>query len=82
MLIKLSPSETEILRKFQCNLAESPDYARHTSIIMLGMGNSPSFVASVRILVELRMSNDLHLTQKNLSYQDLKSLIEKLEGLC
>lgn len=36
----------------------------------------------VRILVELRMSNGLHLSQKNLSYQDLKQLIEKLEGLC
>lgn len=38
--------------------------------------------SSVRILVELRITNGLHLTQKNLSYQDLKSLIEKLEGLC
>ncbi|WP_281514877.1 hypothetical protein [Phocaeicola sartorii] len=38
--------------------------------------------SSVCILVELRMSNGIHLTQKNLSYQDLKSLIEKLEGLC
>lgn len=36
----------------------------------------------VRILVELRMSNGLHLSQKNLSYQELKRLIEKLEGLC
>lgn len=36
----------------------------------------------VRILVELRMTNGLHLSQKNLSYQELKQLIEKLEGLC
>ena len=37
---------------------------------------------SVRILVELRMTNGLHISQKNLSYQELKRLIEKLEGLC
>ena len=44
---------------------------------------SPSPSASaVRILVELRMSNGLHLSQKNLSYQDLVRLVEKLEGLC
>ncbi len=36
----------------------------------------------VRILVELRMTNGLHIAQKNLSYRDLKQLIEKLEGLC
>ena len=36
----------------------------------------------VRILVELRMTNGLHVSQKNLSYQELKGLIEKLEGLC
>ena len=41
-----------------------------------------SKTSSVRILVELRMSNGLYLTRKNLSYQDLKALIEKLEGLC
>ena len=36
----------------------------------------------VRILVELRMTNGLHISQKNLNYQELKQLIEKLEGLC
>lgn len=38
--------------------------------------------SSVRIIVELRMSNGLHISQKNLSYQDLKRLVEKLEVLC
>ena len=38
--------------------------------------------SSVRILVELRMTNGLHISQKNLSYQELKLLIEKLEVLC
>ena len=38
--------------------------------------------SSVRILVEIRMTNGLHLSQKNLSYQELKRLVEKLEVLC
>lgn len=38
--------------------------------------------SGVRILVELRMTNELHISQKNLSYQELKRLIEKLDGLC
>ena len=38
--------------------------------------------SGIRILVELRMTNGLHISQKNLSYQELKRLIEKLEGLC
>ena len=35
----------------------------------------------VRIWVEIRISNGLHLSQKNLSYQDLVRMVEKLEGL-
>ena len=37
---------------------------------------------SVRILIDLRISNGLHIHQKNLSYQSLRALIEKLEVLC
>ena len=36
----------------------------------------------VRIRVDIRVSNGLHLSQKNLSYQDLVRMVEKLEGLC
>ena len=36
----------------------------------------------VRILVDIRMSNGLYITQKNLNYQELVKLVEKLEGLC
>lgn len=36
----------------------------------------------VRIWIDIRISNGLHLSQKNLSYQDLVRLVEKLEGLC
>lgn len=46
MEIHLSTSEIEVLRKLQRNLAGSSDYARVTCILMLCMGNSPSFVSS------------------------------------
>ncbi len=36
----------------------------------------------VRLWVDIRISNGLHLSQKNLSYQDLVRMVEKLEGLC
>lgn len=38
--------------------------------------------STVRIWLELCMSNGLYLSRKNLSYQELSSMIEKLEGLC
>ena len=37
---------------------------------------------TVRIRIDIRISNGLLLSQKNLSYQDLVRMIEKLEGLC
>lgn len=37
---------------------------------------------AVRIWLELRLSNGLYLSRKNLNYQELRSLIEKLEVLC
>ena len=43
---------------------------------------SDSTSSATRIWLELRMSNGLHLSQKNLSYQELVRMIEKLEGLC
>ena len=36
----------------------------------------------VRILVEIRMSNGLYISQKNLNYREFVKLVEKLEGLC
>ena len=36
----------------------------------------------VRIWDGIRISNGLHLSQKNLSHQDLVRMVEKLEGLC
>lgn len=57
-------------------------------------GNSKELVATVpekknnsheetpRIWVELHLSNGLYLSRKNLNYQGLRQMIEKLEGLC
>ena len=45
MQIELSTSEIDALRKLQRNLAGSSDYVRVTCILMLSMGNSPSFVS-------------------------------------
>lgn len=41
-----------------------------------------SNVNLIRIWIDIRISNGLHLSQKNLSYQDLVRLVEKPEGLC
>ena len=36
----------------------------------------------LRILVDIHISNGMHIRQYNLSYEGLKSLVEKLEALC
>lgn len=36
----------------------------------------------VCIWVAIRISNGLHLSRKNLSYQDLVRMVENLEGVC
>ena len=38
--------------------------------------------APIRIMVDISMSNGLRLSQKSLSYRELRVLIEKLEVLC
>lgn len=46
-------------------------------------GSSPTELnPQVKIMVDIRMSNGLHLFQKNLSYRSLRKLVEKLEVLC
>lgn len=39
-------------------------------------------VDSLRILLDIRMSNGIHIQQRNLSYAGLKRLVENLEALC
>lgn len=36
----------------------------------------------VRIMLEICMTNGMRIQQRNLTYQNLRDLIEKLEGLC
>lgn len=36
----------------------------------------------LRIMIDIRMSSGMHIQQRNLSYPDLKTLVEKLEALC
>ncbi len=38
--------------------------------------------AALRIMVDIKMTNGLHICQKNLSYQKLLALVENLEVLC
>ena len=37
---------------------------------------------SLRIMIDIRMTNGMRIQQRNLTYPDLKTLIVKLEGLC
>ena len=39
-------------------------------------------MASVRILVDIRMTNGMHIQQRNLDYSGLRRLVENLEVLC
>lgn len=41
-----------------------------------------SKTGSVRIMVDIRMTNGLHIQQRNLSYRELVRLVGNLEGLC
>ena len=41
-----------------------------------------SELSEVRIWLELHFSNGLYLSRKNLNYQQLLLMVEKMEGLC
>ena len=42
----------------------------------------PSSSGVIRISAELQLSDGLHIVQKDLDYQGLRRLVEKLEALC
>ena len=47
----------------------------------------PSMVAAlssppVRFMIDIRITGGMHIQQRNLSYEGLKNLVEKLEVLC
>lgn len=61
------------------NVEGSPsEKAVESSSPSISESNKPS----TRILVEIRMSNGLHIRQGNLSFESLRSLVENLEVLC
>lgn len=39
-------------------------------------------MGDLRIMVDIRMTNGMHIRQKNLNYEALRGLVEKLEVLC
>lgn len=43
---------------------------------------SPQSSDISRIMVDIRITNDIHIQQRKLSYDGLKRLVEKLEALC
>lgn len=57
--------------------SEDSRVERSSSVAIPSMAQSP-----LRIMVDISMSNGLRLSRRNMSYQDLRSLIEKLEVLC
>lgn len=61
-----------------CSSQENPKEERHSQ----EPSSMEAKTSSVRILLKLRMTNGLHITRKNVNYQELKALIEKWEGLC
>lgn len=44
--------------------------------------NSPETKETIRIMIDIRMTNGMQIRQKNLSFGRLKKLVESLEGLC
>ena len=59
------------------NKEENPKAGNESQPVSKSSSDNP-----VRIWIDIRISNGLHLSQKNLSYQDLVLMVEKLEGLC
>lgn len=58
----------------QESVTQGTEGAREPAVTTKPAGN--------RILVDIHVSNGLHVRQKNLSYGGLRDLVEKLEGLC
>lgn len=67
------PEDTSEARPSEVNTASPKD---------VGQGTSEPEIESTRIMVDIKMSNGLHVFQKNLSYRKLLTLVENLEVLC
>ncbi|WP_302309322.1 hypothetical protein [Phocaeicola coprocola] len=52
------------------------------SILFSYSGKKGEYGTLVRMMIDIRMTNGIRIQQRNLTYRNLRSLIEKLEGLC
>jgi len=58
---------------------QEPEQPLSTSAPSLGTSfSSPP----MRFMIDIRMTGGMHIQQRNLSYEGLKNLVEKLEVLC
>ena len=78
------PEEGNSRSGFGCSFTGSRNAGKSSPIPEQKSESDPRFSSptELRILVDIRMSNGVHISQKNLSYEGLKSLVEKLEVLC
>lgn len=58
------------------------DTRKETSFSSLQQRLEDTEPQPVKIMIDIRMSNGMHIQQRNLNYQSLKRLVEKLEVLC
>lgn len=62
--------------------ASSPGQDSQASATDLAQEPTGPVSESPRIMVDIKISNGLHVFQRNLNYRGLVSLVEKLEALC
>ena len=64
----------------EVTVAGRPSEERAFSAVLSHPQQQSASSTPVRILVDIRMSNRLHISQKNLNYQELVKLVEKWRG--
>lgn len=69
-------------RPKEASKQERPQETSQPQAQQVPLGNVPSETDSTRIMVDIKMSNGLHVFQKNLNYRKLLTLVENLEVLC
>ena len=75
---RIVPVEVEGRPEDKCYPTDDrPEPDAKEEFVLTPAGSDP-----VRIMVDIRMTNGMQIRQRNLSYDRLKNLVEKLEGLC
>lgn len=63
--------------------ADAPVLSKESHTLSTAPARSDDYsMGDLRIMVDIRMTNGMHIRQKNLSYEALRGLVEKLEVLC